>query len=1374
MNLKFVVFCFQKKHFSLLRRIFALAAGLILANQGSSSATAQEDLEEITLQLQWFHQFQFAGYYAAAEKGFYEDAGLEVFITEIASTSVMGGVEEVLSGRANFGVSYSNVVFSRLRGKPVVVLAAIFQHSPAALIARAESGVTNLHDILSAKVGSLGIFNQNPDITGMFLKEGIPFPQFEGNYFPYNDNLDKLIGGQIDVIPGYLTDQPFALKNRGVPFLTIQPSSYGFDFYGDCLYTSESELEDHPERTAKFLEASLLGWEYAMANTEEIIDLILDTYDVENKGKSRESMRFEAEVMRKLILPDLVQIGHMNPGRWKHMADTYVDVGLVPESVSLEGFIYDPEKFRLGKYFWLVNLLFWSVVAIAVISLFLFLFNHRLRSYVKKRTAELEKSREQYRQEVLNRRIAESNLVEENARYRSLFEQSPISLWEEDFSGVKKYIDELKESGVSDFREFFNNNPESVLLCLALVKILDVNQATIELFGAKTKDELMEGLSILTTEDSAHGFREEFIALAEGKTRFTFEMVGKSLKGVTIPSIMNFSFAEGYEDTWGKVILSLFDQTDKKKSEKFLRDSENRLRTILDTAAVGVVSINEFGFIESLNHTASNIFGYTREELVGKNINLLMPEPDHSKHDGYLRKYRDTGKNNIIGFGREVIAERKNGEKFHMDLAVSEAYIGGRRIFNGIVRDISDRKNAEEELKKTRERLELALKGADLGLWAFNPRTLEASYNDQWAKMLGYDLREIDHDVRFFRNAVHPDDFPKMRESWNEHEAGKKPFYQVEIRMRAKDGRWVWIFTHGKIFDFDENGKALLAAGIHQDISERKSAEERLEEALIRHELALKGANLGPWDINIQSDEAVHNEHWANMLGYELEDVEQSIQFFNDCIHPDDLANQQKAWQAHQNGETPFYEAEMRMRTKDGKWKWIHGHGKIFEWDDAGNPLRAAGTHQDISKRKKAEEELAHERRNLENIVKARTSELTKSLEQIEDANRQLQEANRHRIRFISSMSHELRTPLTAILGFAELFGKQGSEALGNVNMRYIENIENAGKHLLILINDLLDLARIDAEVMETDLEEILVTKFMDNMISLMRIQLHKKRLTIKLNIDPSLRSATADRRKFEQIMFNLLSNACKYSPMEGQIGICALDGGNGFLKVEVSDSGVGIDKKEIDVIFKEFHQSDKIRDRDLGGAGIGLALTRRLVKLHGGQIGVESEIGIGSTFWFTLPFKKLERSADKKSTVDQSGESVKMVTGRRILVVEDSEVLLALLLDMLSLRSHDVAVAHNGREALEVAPQHHPELILMDMRMPVMGGLEATRRLREMPEFANTPIIALTASTGSEAEVRQIALGCTGHLAKPVNTDELFAIIERHLSNDIETIERT
>ena len=374
-----------------------------------------------------------------------------------------------------------------------------------------------------------------------------------------------------------------------------------------------------------------------------------------------------------------------------------------------------------------------------------------------------------------------------------------------------------------------------------------------------------------------------------------------------------------------------------------------------------------------------------------------------------------------------------------------------------------------------------------------------------------------------------------------------------------------------------------------------------------------------------------------------------------------------------------------------------------------------------------------------------------------------LQEANRHKAQFLSSMSHELRTPLNAILGFGDLLAGQHFGKLNDKQLDYVKQIDNSGRHLLDLISDLLDVAKIDAGKMELTIEECLPDECFSNVLRMIEPQLKEKNIKLKTVVDPSVKRIFCDIRKVKQIMVNLLTNAIKYSPEGGAIKINVMKETD-VVKIEVTDSGLGISKEYHEKIFSEFLQVDRVRDEALGGTGIGLALTRRLVELHGGDIGVHSEENKGSVFWFTLPDR--EPSASGKTI---KGDVVEKVidypTGHRILVVEDNEVNLTMVIEMLSIYEHEVFVARNGKEAIDLALSSHPELILMDIRMPVLDGLEATKKLKNMEETSHIPIIALTASVGDESVEKCMSAGCQDHLAKPIRSKELLDMLKLYLS---------
>ncbi|MCF6150738.1 MAG: response regulator [Candidatus Kuenenia stuttgartiensis] len=393
--------------------------------------------------------------------------------------------------------------------------------------------------------------------------------------------------------------------------------------------------------------------------------------------------------------------------------------------------------------------------------------------------------------------------------------------------------------------------------------------------------------------------------------------------------------------------------------------------------------------------------------------------------------------------------------------------------------------------------------------------------------------------------------------------------------------------------------------------------------------------------------------------------------------------------------------------------------------------------------------------------------ELRTSFKNLEAAELLQAQANRAKTQFLSTMSHEFRTPLNVIIGYTDLLNEQLTGKLSEKHLKYTREISRSAELLLSLINDLLDMSKIDAGAMELEIEDVSIDELIDGMVSMMSRQFVKKKITVKTLIEPNLPVVTADFRKCKQILMNLLSNALKFTPNNGRVEICAISGGDSGVRIEVRDNGIGIAEDKIDKIFSEFYQAENVIDEQLGGTGIGLALTRRLVELHSGKIGVESKLGQGSTFWFTLPMKNLSRKepSEQKESEEVLKEEGILPKGHRILIAEDNEHNLEMVIEMLDDHNHQVVTARNGQEAIEMAKQHKPELILMDIRMPVMDGLEATKRLRAIPEFANIPIIAMTASAGAEAEKTHIAMGCTAHLAKPIHVKQLYAVLKKYLS---------
>ncbi len=334
----------------------ALARAAVLA-LALGACPAAHALEKVTLQLKHTHQFQFAGYYAALEKGYYRDAGLDVRIVE--SSDGAEPERRVIDGRAEYGVGSSSLLLARLAGKPLVVLGVVLQHSPYVLLVRQRNGSPDIADLKGKRVmiGSLtDELTQADELIAYLTREGIPVSSLVRVEHTFNP--DDLVKGKVDAMSSYVTNEPDYLDRIGFLYDVYSPRAAGIDFYGDNLFTSEKEIRDNPARVKAFRSASMKGWAYAMANQEEIADLIIAKY---TQRHDRQHLLFEARQMVALVQPVLVEIGYMNPDRWRHIADIYADLGMLPRGANFDGFLYntDPESTNLT---WLYRVLLGATV----------------------------------------------------------------------------------------------------------------------------------------------------------------------------------------------------------------------------------------------------------------------------------------------------------------------------------------------------------------------------------------------------------------------------------------------------------------------------------------------------------------------------------------------------------------------------------------------------------------------------------------------------------------------------------------------------------------------------------------------------------------------------------------------------------------------------------------------------------------------------------------------------------------------------------------------------------------------------------------------------------------------------------------------------
>lgn len=373
--------------------------------------------QKIKLQLKYYHQFQFAGYYAALHKGFYKEEGLDV---ELIEGGNLNSIDLVLAGKANYGIAANDILIERINKKPIQLLATIFQSSPSIFLCLESSNIHTAQDLIGKKVMLLDEF-RDPELLAIFYQEGIKIEDINRIHTSYN--IYDLIDGKTDALNAYSTNEPFFLKEKNIRYTIIYPKTYGIDFYGDGIFTTESEIKNHPKRVDAFLRASKKGWEYALNNSDEIIDLLLDQYNV---NQTKDHLRFEAEQIKTLIRNDYIEIGHINPGRLENIAKICAQMGMIPKNYDLSGFIYKPETYKTPIWLkWVLVIIVLISFAITMISYYLFFFNRQLQKAVAKQTASLSEKNLALKIEIEERIKTELALKQSETRFREMIENLP-------------------------------------------------------------------------------------------------------------------------------------------------------------------------------------------------------------------------------------------------------------------------------------------------------------------------------------------------------------------------------------------------------------------------------------------------------------------------------------------------------------------------------------------------------------------------------------------------------------------------------------------------------------------------------------------------------------------------------------------------------------------------------------------------------------------------------------------------------------------------------------------------------------------------------------------------------------------------------------
>ncbi|SFU73674.1 AAA family ATPase [Pseudoduganella namucuonensis] len=513
---------------------------------------------------------------------------------------------------------------------------------------------------------------------------------------------------------------------------------------------------------------------------------------------------------------------------------------------------------------------------------------------------------------------------------------------------------------------------------------------------------------------------------------------------------------------------------------------------------------------------------------------------------------------------------------------------------------------------------------------------------------------------------------------------------------------------------------ALLYAGLQQENAERKRVEATLREREARIRRLMESNIIGIFFWDLQGNISDANDAFLDLIAYGRDELASGGVRWNDFNPPEYAAADARATEeVLRTGKLISYEKEFVR--KDGRRVPVLIGGALLE----GSQDHAVGFVLDLSERKQAEFE--------------------RSARQAADA------ANRAKSAFLANMSHELRTPLNGILGYTQIL--QRDRALGDHQQTGLNVIRHSGEHLLNLINDILDFAKIEASKLELYETPVRLSGFLSIVSEIVAVKAAQKGLEYVTEIATDLPAAIqADEKRLRQVLLNLLSNAIKFTD-RGRVTLRVRRLSATRLRFEVCDTGVGIGEQEREVIFEPFEQVGDQRQR-LGGTGLGLAISRQFLRLMGSDILVESRPGEGSTFWFELDVRLAQAAASPSAHGIVGGYHGARKT---ILVVDDVRENRMVLNDMLSPLGFTMCEAEDGAEGLAQAQASRPDLILMDLVMPKMDGLEAMRRLRQSPDFNTVPVISVSASAGDNHAASSLAAGANAFLPKPVNLDRLL-----------------
>lgn len=767
------------------------------------------------------------------------------------------------------------------------------------------------------------------------------------------------------------------------------------------------------------------------------------------------------------------------------------------------------------------------------------------------------------------------------------------------------------------------------------------------------------------------------------------------------------------------------DITERKRAETQLQASEAELRGLFAAMTDAVIVRDREGRCLKIAPNSSSLYRESAE-MLGKTLHETIPKPEA---DLLLAKIHECLDQQTTTSAEYALTIQGNPVYF---LANISPLFENTVII--VAHNISDLKQIETNLKRYERIVSSTKDGIALLDRNYTYQIANPAYltwcNKSRTEVMGHSVREILGSDLFDRFIQ-----PRLDQCL----AGETIQYEKWFDYPNLVPQFLSV-TYVPYVDVNQTIAGVIVS--LRDITDLRQTEESLQISEERLQLALEGSGDGLWDWNMGTGEVYLSPLWQTMLGYAEGELPSNATTWEQLIHPDDKPWVMNQLNAHLKDSSTSYSFDYRVLTKSGEWKWIANYGKVVARDEQGAPLRMVGTHKDVSDRKQAEEQLRL------------------SSERLSFANTELARAARLKDEFLAGMSHELRTPLNAVLGVSEALLEEIYGQLNTQQRDSLQLIERSGQHLLSLINDILDLSKIESGKMELVLSTVSVKPLCESSLNFVKQQATRKQIKLSCQIAAELTNIEADERRLRQVLVNLLNNAVKFTPDRGCVELrVSADPLREIVEFSVTDTGIGIAPEQMDRLFQPFVQLDSNLSRRYEGTGLGLALVRRIMDLHKGSVALDSEVGKGSCFTITLPWVASTHSTNHDLYCDLPELLQPRI--ERALIVEDVQTAANQLSRYLTNLGAVATIHPQGAGALEAALQTRPTVIILDILLPDQTGWEVLTELKATPATQDIPVIVISVV---DERSRALKLGAAEYLLKPITQQQLQATLNRVL----------